>query len=117
MKTQKNESNWIQWLIVLFVISLIFQGLQSIYYSITVDYCDCKEYSKDAISYSVLGSDYGSFNESAIEHCADMIIDVMDFDMDSDKMSMDYIQQFSYEMCKNGYYETKGKNGGKKIYD
>jgi len=117
MKVQKNENNWIQWLIVLFVISLIFQGLQSIYYSITVDYCDCEEYSEDAISYSVLGSDYGSFNESAIEHCADMIIDVMDFDMDSDKMSMDYIQQFSYEMCKYGYYETKGKDGGKKIYD
>ena len=113
----KNKSNWVQWLIVLFIISLIFQGVQFVYYSITMNYCDCKEYSRDAISNNVLGSDYGSFNESAIEFCADKIIDKMDFDMDSDEISVDYMHQFSYEMCEYGYYETKGSNGGEKVYD
>ena len=109
----KNKSNWVQGLIGLFIISLIFQGVQFVYYSITMDYCDCKEYSRDVISNNVLGSDYGSFNESAIEFCADKIIDKMDFDMDSGEISVDFMAQFSSEMCEYGYY----KSGGEKVYD
>jgi hypothetical protein len=80
-----------------------------------MDYCDCKEYSGEALKYYATGADYGSYNESAIDFCADKIIDKMDFDLD--ELSIDYIQQFSYEMCEYGYYETKGQNGGKKVYD
>jgi hypothetical protein len=113
----KNKSNWLQWFIILSVIGLTFKGIEFVYYSVSMDYCDCSEYSSDALIYSAMGSDYGSFNESAIEFCADKIIDKMDFDMDSGKLSIDYMKQFSYEMCEYGYYETKGSDGGKKIYE
>ena len=115
---KQNKSNVIQGLIAILVIALIYNGIQFVYYSMTMDYCDCQKYSSDAIIYSVSGSDGGgSFNDSAITFCADKIIDIMDFDMDSDKLSMSYIQQFSYEMCEYGFYTTKGSDGERKIYD
>lgn len=115
----ENKNNWLKWLIILLVIGWIFQGIQSLYYSFTLDWCDCKKISQDAISYSVLRGDYDtSVDIDALEFCAEKTIDLVDLDLDPDEVTSDYISQVSYEVCKNGYYEGKGKNRrGKKYYD
>ena len=81
------------------------------------DYCYCEEKSSDAIKYRALGSDYGSFNRSAIKFCAKKIIDKMDFDMDWDNMSIDFMQQFSYEMCEYGYYKEPAAKKAPEFYN
>ena len=81
------------------------------------DYCYCKEKSSDAIKYRALGSDYGSFNRSAIKFCAKKIIDKMDFDMDWDNMSIDFMHQFSYEMCEYGYYKEPAAKKAPEFYN
>lgn len=108
----KQENNWVQWLIVLFFLSVVFQGVKSCYYNLTVDYCDCKEAAADW-SLWLVTRDYGSFDESVIRHCAEEIIDDLDLDMDADDMTDSFMTQVSYEMCKYGYYERRGE----KFYD
>ena len=39
----------------------------------------------------------------------------MDFDMEADKMNVEYIEGFSKQMCENGCYSPKsGRDKGKK---
>ena len=101
-------SIWIQRVTLLTFLLMLF-NCQTIYYNLTLDYCDCKEYSRDAVKYYSLGPDYGSYSSSAIESCANRIIDQLDLDISSDKMSIDYISQVSYEVCEYGSY--KSRNG------
>ena len=82
-------------------------------------WCECKDYSLDGISYSVLrGKDGGTIDLDAIETCAEKVIDLLDFNMKPKEMTVDFIQQVSWEICENGFYKGKGSdNRGKKYYE
>ena len=76
-------------------------------------YCECEEISREAIYKSVgLKS---NVNFSKLEACADKVKEDIMLEMPSDQISIDYIQQVSYEMCKHGFYEGKGREN-KKYY-
>ena len=80
-------------------------------------WCECKEISTDAITYSVLRGEHdSSVDIDAFEKCAEKTIDLMDFDLEPDQISADYISQVSYEICENGFYEGKGSNNRGKRY-
>lgn len=75
------------------------------------NYCECEEVSGQAIKASVgLPSDV-DFNK--LEDCGDKVSEDINLNMPGDKISIDFIQQVSYEMCKYGYYQGKGYNGNK----
>ena len=80
------------------------------------DYCECQKVSQNLL-YRVRGEEINEFDLDRSEQCAINIVSDLDINMDPKKMNLDFIQQVSYEMCENGYYVTKGKNGGKKIYN
>jgi hypothetical protein len=48
-----------------------------------------------------------------LEDCADKVKEDIMLDMPSDQISIDYIQQVSYEMCEHGFYEGKGRDSKK----
>jgi len=79
------------------------------------DYCECKVISREAIKASAgLPSD---MDLDDLEDCAEKVKEDLDFNMPADKISIDYIQQVSYEMCEYGYYEGKHSDSrGKKYY-
>lgn len=80
-------------------------------------YCECEELARDAWLHTV-GGEYSEtdFNDwGDLEDCADKIIEFMDFDMDADKMDIEYIRDFSKQMCKNRCYVVPyGRDEGKK---
>lgn len=74
-------------------------------------YCECVDISREAISASIgIPSDV-DFNK--LEDCADKVKEDILLDMPSDQISIDYIQQVSYEMCKYGSFEGKGRDSKK----
>lgn len=79
-------------------------------------YCECVGISREAIKASVgLPSDV---DLDDLKDCAKKVKEDLDFSMPADKISIDAIQQVSYEMCEYGYYEGKGSdNRGKKYYN
>lgn len=84
-------------------------------------WCDCDKAVGEAIQYSVFQGQAGStaeYDESTVKACAKKVLKVnTDLNMEPEELSIDYISQFSYEICKNGYYEGKGSdNRGKKYY-
>jgi len=80
-------------------------------------YCECEELAMDAWLHTA-GGEYSEtdFNDwGDLEDCADKIIDFMDYDMEADKMSVEYIKDFSKQMCENRCYEAlSGRDKGKR---
>jgi hypothetical protein len=80
-------------------------------------YCECEELARDAWLHTV-GGEYSEtdFNDwGDLEDCADKIIEFMDYDMDADKMNIEYIRDFSKQMCENRCYVVPyGRDEGKK---
>jgi hypothetical protein len=74
-------------------------------------YCECKEISGKAISASIGIPSKVDFDK--LEDCADKVKEDIMLDMPSDQISIDYIQQVSYEMCEHGFYEGKGRDSKK----
>ncbi|WP_297867877.1 hypothetical protein [uncultured Flavobacterium sp.] len=71
-------------------------------------YCECEVISSKAISASVgIPSDV---DLDKLEDCGDKVKEDIMLDMPSDQISIDYIQQVSYEMCKHGSFEGKGRD-------
>ena len=71
--------------------------------------------------YSVFRGRNGStakYDEKTIKACAKKVLKLnKTLNIEPDELSIEYISQFSYEICKNGYYEGKGSdNRGKKYY-
>jgi len=84
-------------------------------------WCDCDKAAGDAIDYSVFRGRNGStakYDEKTIKACAKKVLKLnKTLNIEPDELSIEYISQFSYEICKNGYYEGKGSdNRGKKYY-
>jgi hypothetical protein len=81
-----------------------------------IDYCECQKLAKDAWLYTV-GGEYSEteFNDwGDLEDCAEKIIDFMDYDMEAEKMNIEYIEEFSNQMCETGCYSPKsGSDRGK----
>jgi hypothetical protein len=80
----------------------------------TPDYCECDQVSSDAIVASAgipRDVDLGD-----LKRCGKKVKNDIGLEMPSDKISIDFIQQVSYEMCKFGFYEGKGKDS-KKYYE
>ncbi|AMQ56174.1 hypothetical protein [Algoriphagus sanaruensis] len=78
-------------------------------------YCECVEISKEAISGSVgLPS---NFDLDELEDCGQKVKEDIGLNLPADKIGIDFIQQVSYEMCNNGFYEGKhSDNRGRKYY-
>lgn len=74
-------------------------------------YCECKDVSGKAISASIGIPSKVDFDK--LEDCADKVKEDIKLDMPSDQISIDYIQQVSYEMCEHGFYEGKGSDSKK----
>lgn len=84
-------------------------------------WCDCDKAVGEAIQYSVFQGQAGStakYDESTVKACARKVLKVnTDLNIEPEELSLDYILQFSSEICTNGYYEGKGSdNRGKKYY-
>lgn len=78
-------------------------------------YCECEEISQKAIVASA--GIPSNVDLDDLEDCGEKIKEDLDFSMPADQIGIDFIQQVSYEMCKNGYYEGKHQNDkGKKYY-
>lgn len=90
-----------------FVIILIF----SIISCSNPTYCDCKDISGKAISASIGIPSKLDFDK--LEDCADKVKEDIKLDMPSDQISIDYIQQVSYEICEHGFYDGKGRDSKK----
>ena len=77
-------------------------------------YCECETISRDAIVASVgLPRDV---DIDKLEDCAEKVKKDINLNMPASQISIDFIQQVSYEMCKHGYYEGKGSDY-KKYYN
>ena len=76
-------------------------------------YYECKDISGKAISASIGIPSKVDFDK--LEDCADKVKEDINLDMPSDQISIDYIQQVSYEMCEYGSFEGKGRDH-KKYY-
>jgi len=93
--------------------TVIILSLFCVYSCSKPSYCECEEISREAIKASV--GLPNNVNLNKLEDCGDKVKEDVMLDMPSDQISVDYIQQVSYEMCKYGFYEGKGINS-KKYY-
>jgi hypothetical protein len=75
------------------------------------NYCECEDVSREAIYASVRLPSNVDFDK--LKDCARKVKEDVMLNMPSDQISVDYIQQVSYEMCKNGFYEGKGNDHNK----
>ena len=59
-------------------------------------WCECKDYSLDGISYSVLRvKNAGTIDLDAIENCAEKVIDLLDFNMEPREMTVEIFCKLS----------------------
>lgn len=79
----------------------------------TPDYCECKKISSDAIIAS--SGIPRSVDLDELIKCGEKVKNDIELKIPSDKISINYIQQVSYEMCNFGFYEGKGSDS-KKYY-
>ncbi len=84
-------------------------------------WCDCDEAIGNAIEYSVMRGEAGStaeYDKKTVRACAEKVLELnKDLNVEPEELSIDYMAQFSYEICKYGYYEGKNSdNRGKKYY-
>jgi hypothetical protein len=94
-------------------VSFLIFSFSSIMGCSSSTYCECVDISGKAISASIgIPSDV-DFNK--LEDCADKVKEDIMLDMPSDQISIDFIQQVSYEMCNHGSFEGKGRDH-KKYY-
>jgi hypothetical protein len=94
-------------------VSFLIFSFSSIMGCSSSTYCECVDIPGKAISASIgIPSDV-DFNK--LEDCADKVKEDIMLDMPSDQISIDFIQQVSYEMCKYGFFESKGRDQ-KKYY-
>lgn len=122
----RKANNWaitnpkIFWPIAL--ITLFFWGKIIVYLlEPNPTWCDCDKAAGDAIEYSAFRGKNGStakYDEKTIRACAKKVLKLnKTLNIEPDELSIEYISQFSYEICKNGYYEGKGSdNRGEKYY-
>jgi hypothetical protein len=68
-------------------------------------YCECEDISREAISASI--GIPSNVDLDKLGGCGDKVKEDIMLDMPSDQISIDYIQQVSYEMCKQGNFEGK----------
>lgn len=92
----------------------IFLGFLTIISCSKPTYCECETISRDAIVASV--GLPRNVNLDKLEDCAEKVKKDINLNLPASQISIDYIQQVSYEMCKNGYYEGKGSDY-KKYYN
>jgi len=93
----------------------IFLGFLTIISCSKPTYCECETISRDAIVVSSIGL-ARDVNLDKLEDCAEKVKKDINLNLPASQISIDYIQQVSYEMCKNGYYEGKGRDY-KKYYN
>jgi hypothetical protein len=75
----------------------------------TPSYCECEEYSKQAVLASAgIPSDV---DMGAVESCAKKVKKDLSLKLSVNEMSVDYINQVSHEMCLYGYYELRDGSG------
>jgi hypothetical protein len=84
-------------------------------------WCDCDKAAGEAIEYSLFQGREGSsakYDERTVEACAEKVLELnSNLDIDPEDLSIEYILQFSGEICTYGYYEGKGSdNRGKRYY-
>lgn len=89
-------------------VSFLIFSFSSIIGCSSPTYCECVDISREAISASIgIPSDV---DLDKLEDCGDKVKEDIMLDMPSDQISIDYIQQVSYEMCKHGSFEGKGRD-------
>jgi hypothetical protein len=70
--------------------------------------CECEKIASDALINSAGIGDANKVNLDGLENCGKRLIKEMNFSMDADKLSVDYINQYYYEKCRYGFYDKKG---------
>jgi hypothetical protein len=96
-------------------LSLLFLGFLTIISCSKPTYCECETISRDAIVVTSIGLPR-DVNLDKLEDCAEKVKKDINLNIPASQISIDYIQQVSYEMCKHGYYEGKGRDY-KKYYN
>lgn len=94
-------------------VSVLIFSFSSIMGCSSPTYCECVDISREAISASIGIPSHVDLNK--LEDCADKVKEDIMLAMPSGQISIDYIQQVSYEMCKHGFFESKGRDQ-KKYY-
>lgn len=110
-------------IILLVGLIIIFFGVKALSSALEPNptWCDCDKVAGDAIDYTLWRGQNGStakYDEKLVRACAKKVLRVnKDLKLEPEEIGVEYISQFSYEICKNGYYEGKGSdNRGKKYY-